>query len=302
MTSAQTPSLAGARVAGALGVAVGGFALTSAALRPRKLGALEFASLSLVLLGIGTGLLIGLTRSYFQDGAESRYLLWSAAFWIGLAGWTACHLDTPLRRTGFAVFALVLPFALAPSHLIYADRAVTRMKQLERATLSFRAGVRDETDARTLIAWPFVTTPLHQLIPLLREHHLSLFADGSNDLMGRDGRALFAAPGLRHCATKHLRFVKDSDSAEPVLRILGSLEGGALDGSMVVVIDAAGVVVGLGQVPTRNHLTVWGFPRPLPPQSFAAVAQAGKAPPYSGFIVPSPSGPAQCRIGPFQRR
>jgi hypothetical protein len=235
-----------------------GLILGSAALLPRRghprlekdrlefmgLALLSFNVLVMVMIVSGRAPLIRLVPS---EVAAPRYFFWSTLFWTGLAMIAIQRADPKrLLRCPVLLGALaVLIFAL-PRHFEEGARYRYAAKLAEFGAVSLINGACDVEEIKILFRDP---KQVYKVAAQFRARRLDMFASGLQDWLGVSERNLFGG----HHKPKGLKGGCDvtallkCDDGTSFARLTGSTMIGGYVPRALVVVDANGIIRGIGR-------------------------------------------------------
>ncbi|WP_148293857.1 hypothetical protein, partial [Azospirillum sp. B4] len=193
---------------GRFAIALGatGLVLTAAALSRTLRGWSEpparIVLLALILFVLGTAMLTALGRITFglDQAFSSRYKTPVSAFWVAhICYWVSlCRFRTgggkAVLVVGTGILAL-LTFCAISGHLRGWQEGISQSLAHSKARDAILSDVRDEASYHDLFP---VDTPILQRVPFMREHHLAMFADADNRLLGQKPEWL-EAPSSDKC-------------------------------------------------------------------------------------------------------
>lgn len=181
--------------------ALGLFYITEQIIKPRRLSIFSSLAFSLILLGLGAGALITLTRSaLFLDVWVDRYQIWATLFWLGLIAysvfrfsfsWPKTELATLIKRS-LVVISFTLPLIYLPSQLDLGSRLSEYKNRVNNALLSYQLFIPVKIDAEKALHWnwqhnlPF----FFYTLDFLRDGNKNIFSSSTHHLMGGNIRPL----------------------------------------------------------------------------------------------------------------
>jgi hypothetical protein len=233
---------------GIAGASLAGWGLLRAWKRRRDLTHAEWTGAALVLFAAGAAALIAIGRAttvrFFPgDQFSSRYLWWTAYFWLGVI-WLLARagaMRPALRARAHLVASVLCLAGIWPAHL-----GVLRGYQYERAEAeAFVASLVSGAPFTRFAPWSIDPQQVFRLDAALRERRLCYYA--------RDGYRSVGAPldvwftlgsGTESARLKQNHFYTSQRDERLGVRIAGWLEDGPAD--LILLTDRSRVVRGLG--------------------------------------------------------
>ncbi|MEA1672439.1 hypothetical protein [Nitrospirillum sp. BR 11163] len=244
------------------------------------------ALLALILFVLGTAMLTALGRITFglEQAFSGRYVTPVSVFWMAhICYWGPLRrlrdgLGAGLALAGVAMVAGLM-FCAVKGHVRGWREGANQALTTAQARDAFLSDVRDDATYRNVFP---VAEVIVQHLPFMRDHHLSMFADADNRLLGQKP-AWLAAPPADQC-------LGAIDVMEPLStndgKISLSVTGWAWDLSArgavkrVLFTDATGTVIGYAG---------GGWPRPDVRAAVPVVSHDKVG--WTGFLKADPAAP-----------
>jgi hypothetical protein len=270
-----------ARVFGAAGLVLFAAVAVARFRRPVASGVADTLAVGLMAFGIGGALLVAVARAAIFGPAavvQTRFLTWSTLFWIG----AACALvpRSPERAPGPAAVAaaLLLPIvsactipALRDAHAFHA----TRVAHASRLALALELGLRHDELARNVSLHE--AELVHRVAARLEREGRPPFDDPRRALLGATLGERFAEAGACAGAIAATKPVPGSATARAASGWLVPPAGGPRP-RYVVLLDAGGVIRGLGDLSGGGERLAWaGFATGAPSSAYAVLGDGREA-------------------------
>ena len=222
--------------------------------RGRGITSTRVLALGLSAFAFGAAVIVCFGRLHLFEASPDqvfadRYLPWSCLFWLGIALYTVGGEGRPTAwsTAGFVCATVLTMLIFAPSHRSLAGWSATVYRHIQQSAVAAQLGI---WDAQRFEDPSASSEDVKTTLDLMRQQHLSMFAEPAFDLVEHGWHAPLSIPAP--LATSYSRVVRQFDDPEGH-RLVADFEGwiprveNLPSDPVLVVVDASGSLRGLAK-------------------------------------------------------